>query len=145
MFDGLRIAESDRYQEHLGRQEVIYIDFSRLPENCNSYDAYIRRISDGMKEDLNQAYPERDIDVEKPVWDNLKTILEQEDKKVIFVMDEWDAIFHKDFITERDKKRYALRFQGKIAEEPKVEGRILLVGIGYDRKTKEHICKVEEL
>lgn len=30
----------------------IYIDFSRMPENCVSYDAYINRISRGLKEDL---------------------------------------------------------------------------------------------
>ena len=45
-------------------------------------------------------------------------------------------------IKERD---YALRFQGKAAEKEKYTGRILAVGISYDKETKEHACKVEEL
>lgn len=40
---------------------------------------------------------------------------------------------------------YALRFQGKLGENPQYNGRILAVGISYNRKTKEHSCKVEEL
>ena len=42
-------------------------------------------------------------------------------------------------------KQYALRFKGKLGENPKAAGRILDVGISYDRKTKEHHCKVEDL
>lgn len=42
-------------------------------------------------------------------------------------------------------KNYALRLKGKLGEKPKYTGRILGVGISYDRKTKEHACIVEEL
>ena len=42
-------------------------------------------------------------------------------------------------------RKYALRFQGKLGEKPKYTGRVLAVGISYDRKTKEHFCKVEAL
>ncbi|MCD7738707.1 MAG: ATP-binding protein [Lachnospiraceae bacterium] len=42
-------------------------------------------------------------------------------------------------------KNYALRFQGKIGEQPKTAGRIILVGIGYYRKDKTHRCKIEML
>ena len=42
-------------------------------------------------------------------------------------------------------KNYVLRFKGKLAESPKYTGRILGVGISYNKKTKEHACKVEML
>lgn len=42
-------------------------------------------------------------------------------------------------------KEYALRFQGKMGEPPRYSGRILAVGIGYCKETKEHSCKVEWL
>ena len=42
-------------------------------------------------------------------------------------------------------RNYALKFQGKLGEEPKYTGRILAVGIAYDRKTKKHQCVVEPL
>ncbi|MCD7814407.1 MAG: ATP-binding protein [Lachnospiraceae bacterium] len=40
-------------------------------------------------------------------------------------------------------KKYALKFQGKIGEEPKTTGRIILVGIGYYREDKVHRCRIE--
>lgn len=40
-------------------------------------------------------------------------------------------------------RNYILRFRGKLGEKPKYTGRILLVGINYDRNTKEHTCKIE--
>lgn len=42
-------------------------------------------------------------------------------------------------------RKYALRFQGKIGELPNFMERILTVGIRYDKMTKMHSCKVEEL
>lgn len=42
-------------------------------------------------------------------------------------------------------KKYALKFQGKIGEEPRYTGRVLAVGISYDRIKKEHSCKIEVL
>ena len=40
-------------------------------------------------------------------------------------------------------KKYVLRFKGKLGEEPLYTGRILAVGISYDKKQKKHFCKVE--
>lgn len=36
------------------------------------------------------------------------------------------------------EKNYALRFTGKKAKK------VLLVGIGYDKKNKKHKCKIEQ-
>lgn len=51
----------------------------------------------------------------------------------------------KDAVRQIKERKYALRFQGKLGEKPKYTGRILAVGISYDRKTKEHLCMVEVL
>ena len=39
-------------------------------------------------------------------------------------------------------KNYILRFEGKIGERAKYQGKILGVGISYNKKTKEHGCKI---
>ena len=41
------------------------------------------------------------------------------------------------------QKKYAMKFEGKLGETPKYSGRVLGVGIAYDKKTKVHSCKVE--
>ena len=42
-------------------------------------------------------------------------------------------------------KQYILRFQGKLGETPKYTGKVLGVGISYDKDTKEHKCIIETL
>lgn len=44
-------------------------------------------------------------------------------------------------------RQYALRFIGKFGEEPEYTGRILAVGIAYNKEdeNKRHECKVEVL
>ena len=42
-------------------------------------------------------------------------------------------------------KKYALKFNGKLAEKERYTGRILAVGISYDKQKKKHSCKVEVL
>ncbi|MCD8103882.1 MAG: ATP-binding protein [Lachnospiraceae bacterium] len=40
-------------------------------------------------------------------------------------------------------RKYLLKFQGRMAEKKRHTGRVLLVGIGYSKKKKDHHCKVE--
>ncbi len=47
-------------------------------------------------------------------------------------------------ITQIQQKNYSQRFSGKIGEVPFYTGRILLVGISYNRKEKKHFCKIVE-
>ena len=50
-----------------------------------------------------------------------------------------------DAIMQIKDKKYILRFTGKLGEERKCAGRILAVGISYNKKQKKHACKVEVL
>lgn len=106
LFDQLAISKQEKYRTHLNQHNVIYIDFSRMSENCGSYRSYISRIQNGLKEDIIAEYPDLALDPQKAVWDNLQQIFEKRGEKFIFIMDEWDAIFHKSFIQEADKETY---------------------------------------
>lgn len=108
IFDKLAIAASDGYQEHLNQHNVIYIDFSEVPRDCSSYQQYIERIQNGINQDLAEAYPEFGIDPSGATWDIMTEIFRKTMHKFIFVMDEWDALFHMPFASERDRKEYLL-------------------------------------
>lgn len=56
--------------------------------------------------DLKKAYPEIVTDETEYLVDILQDIYEEKEEKFIFVLDEWDYIFHQDFASETDKKRY---------------------------------------
>lgn len=46
-------------------------------------------------------------------------------------------------IAQIKDRNYILKFRGKMAEKKRHSGRVRLVGIGYDKKEKEHHCKIE--
>ncbi len=106
LFCRLKIAGFAGCRAYLNQWDVIYIDFSRLPRDCNSYESYIRRIQNGINQDLADAYPQYEFTIEGAVWDHLQFIFEQTRTRFIFIIDEWDAIFHKEFIKEEDKKSF---------------------------------------
>lgn len=108
LFDQLEIGKSECYHGHLNQYPVIYIDFSEIPENCVSYREYISRVLEGLKQDLSEAFPGIVMDTGISVWDVLKHVFRKAGKKFVFVIDEWDSIFHMSFITEEDKKAYLL-------------------------------------
>ena len=85
IFDNLLSAGKEDYKNHLNRHNVIFIDFSEMPENCSSYSQYISRILSGLKQDLSNAFPELDIDKEKSVWDILTAVFEKNGQKFIFI------------------------------------------------------------
>lgn len=121
VFDGLDISKKDGYRTHLNQHEVIYIDFSKTPKDCESYQNYIDRIHDGMIADLADAYPDCAIDRGCSVWDALQKIYEYTEKKFLFVMDEWDAVFHMPFISEKNRQEYLLFLKNMLKDQPYVE------------------------
>lgn len=104
----LEISGFQAYQAHLNRHNVIYIDFSNMPENCGTYIQYIERIIHGLKDDLLEEYPDVVSDSGKAVWDILSEIFQKTRQRFIFIMDEWDAVFHMPFITEKEQEQYLL-------------------------------------
>jgi len=48
-------------------------------------------------------------------------------------------------ITQIIERKYALKFEGKLGEKKTHTGRILAVGINYDKKTKIHECEIRVL
>lgn len=106
VFKELKIARMADYQKYLNQYDIIYIDFSRRPRDCKSYGQYIDRIQDGINYDLAEAYPELELDSHRAVWDNLQVVFEKLQCKYLFVMDEWDAPFHMDFVSEDDRRDY---------------------------------------
>ena len=135
LFDTLNISLSEMYRTHLNQHCVVYIDFSRMPQDCSAYAAYIGRISDGLKRDLEGEYPDIDFGFGKDLWDMFQTVFDKTGQNFLFVMDEWDAIFHKDFISEKDRRNYLEFLRNLLKGQAYVE----LAYMAY-RSTRDKIC-----
>ena len=116
VFGHLKIAQNEDYCKHINQYNVFYISCNEVPQNCHSYKQYIQRIENYLLHDLKNAYPEYSISGDIAVWDILNELWENENAEFIFVLDEWDYIFHQDFVSESDKKSY-MRFLSNLLKD----------------------------
>ena len=121
IFDALSISGQENYRSHLNKHNVISIDFSRMPKNCGNYFQYIGRIENGIFEDLMAAYAGCRLDKDDSLWDALQKIYEQTDHKFLFVLDEWDAVFHIPSISRKEQQEYLLFLKCLLKDQPYVE------------------------
>lgn len=156
LFGKLLVGQRMDCMEHLNCHNVIFIDFSRVPRDCNSYGQYIARIQDGINNDLAKVYKELEIDIKAAVWDNLLYIFQDTGDKFIFVIDEWDAVFHMPFISETQQKEYLLFLKNLLKDQVYAElvymtgvlpvakyssGSELNMFLEYDMATSERFSK----
>lgn len=120
VFDSLTISQVDDYRRYKNQYNVIRIDFSKMPRNCDSYTQYIERIEALLIEDVKEAFPQVKINEADAVGDILESIFVQCGEKFIFVLDEWDFIFHRDFINEIDKEKYVAFLSNLLKDRPYV-------------------------
>lgn len=106
IFDGLNIGKSASYQKHLNQHDVIFIDFSNMPWNCDSYQTYINFIGNKVVDDLTAAYPECGINLDNGPWEALDKVFSKLGRRFVFVMDEWDSMFHNDLFTKADHAKF---------------------------------------
>ncbi len=101
LFDGLRISQCDDYLEHLNQYNVIYIDFSQNNDQCSSYDEYISPIKAKLQSDLKSQYH---ITIES--YDHVYDWFYKTNDSFVFILDEWDSIFYKNFMDDKAKGKY---------------------------------------
>ncbi len=120
LFNQTRITTNSEYEAHLNKYNTIFIDFSEMPEDCNSYQQYIQRIRKNLKDDLCVTYKNLNLNPQDAIWDLLRKIFEYSGDRFVFVFDEWDYIFHKSFITDTDKQQYISFLSNLLKDRPYV-------------------------
>ncbi|MBU3878071.1 AAA family ATPase [Faecalicatena sp. AGMB00832] len=116
LFDHLSISDDPTYQEHLNRHNVIYIDFSRMPDTCSSYEDYINYVKDGIREDLEETYG-----LSGRPGVSVSDLLRDSGEFFIFILDEWDAVFYEKFMSREDKTHYLKFIKNLLKDQPYVE------------------------
>lgn len=121
-FNKLHIASHCRFRTHLNKHHVIHIMLNEMPNECTTYAQYISRIIKKLLEDLAREFPDVHIEKGDALWDVFNSIIEYgSGEKFIFVLDEWDFIFHRNFITEVDKAAYIDFLSNLLKDQPYVE------------------------
>ena len=117
LFDDLSIAETSDYHKHRNCHNVIFMDLSRMPDICRDYQDYFAFLLQGIREDLQEAYPE----LKNKNYLSVSQMFKDSGDSFMFIIDEWDSIFYKDFMTEADKNAYLSFLKNLLKDQPYVE------------------------
>lgn len=121
-FDTLKAARQPWYKKHLNQHNVIFISFNETPSMCNCYEEYIKSFIKGLLIDLIKAYPEAEIEKDDDPWYAFKKIYEYcNQEKFIFILDEWDYIYHQRFATDADKDNFTKFLSNLLKDKAYVE------------------------
>jgi hypothetical protein len=121
-FDTLKVSKYPWYRKHLNQHNVIHIVFNGMPDEVATYAQYIGRIKTMLLDDLMITYPSAKIRETDAVWDALTKVYEYcNGEKFIFVLDEWDYIYHQDFVTEADKESFTKFLSNLLKDKAYVE------------------------
>ena len=120
-FQSLSIADAEDYGKYRNQFSVIHISFNELGGMCSSYEEYVGKIERRLVRDLKNEYPEMEIEENADAADVLLELYAaDENARFIFVLDEWDFIFHQNFITEKNKREYLAFLRNLLKDRPYV-------------------------
>lgn len=121
IFQSLSIADAEDYGKYRNQFSVIHISFNELGGMCSSYEEYVGKIERRLVRDLKNEYPEMEIEENADAADVLLELYAaDENARFIFVLDEWDFIFHQNFITEKNKREYLAFLRNLLKDRPYV-------------------------
>ena len=127
IFKNLVVAKQPFYRDHLNKHNVVYMDLSRLPDNCDSYKEFNDILVGQLENDLRKQYPNIfNEDYSRTnkcssIWDMFFAVNLEENESFIFIIDEWDAIFQTGFLKEDDKLKYLTFLKCLLKDQPYVE------------------------
>lgn len=121
-FARLNASRYEWYKKHLNQHNVIRITFSEMPDGITGFDQYISRVTRLLLTDLKKAYPDAAIENDDAVWDALTKIYEYcDDETFVFILDEWDYIYHQKFVSQEDKDAFTKFLSILLKDQPYVE------------------------
>lgn len=117
LFSDKKIVKNTESMAHLNQHNVIFISLNEMPHRCKCYDEYIDSIEDCLTDDLLEAYPA----LASKRFPSLSKMLAATGEKFIFILDEWDSIFYKHFMTAENKENYLHFLENLLKGQPYVE------------------------
>ncbi|MCQ2192849.1 MAG: ATP-binding protein [Paludibacteraceae bacterium] len=130
LFKDLQIASDDSYQEYLNKFPVIYIDITEFLTDGTPHKDIVKHLQQSVIEDLNETFGEC-YDKNEPLMKVLRKYVVKTGKKLIFLIDEWDALC-REYEGEADlMEEYVelLRSLFKSSSTPEVFSLVYMTGI----------------
>ena len=108
LFKNYEIYTTKDYREHMNKYNVIYLDIAGIISKMNTNGIPIKNVAGRIKEVINQeirlSFP--DIPRYDDASDAILACVADENKKFIFIIDEWDAVIREATNDRETQKLY---------------------------------------
>ncbi len=109
IFGQFKLAQSDDYEKHLNKYNVISLNIQEFLSRSKSMDEMLGRISKLVMRDIKKVYPYVDYFDDNELSQSMSDIYDETNDKFIVIIDEWDCIF-REYKNDKDAHRQYLDF-----------------------------------
>lgn len=137
LFRDKAIANADDYLERLNQYHVICLDITTFISEVRKHDSCSLReiphmIEKALIKDLAFLYPDSRRDEAENLGESLLRLVEQTGRKIVFVIDEWDALIREARMDKETQSAYLNLLRGwfkNLNFTPKVVAAAYMTGI----------------
>ena len=106
LFNHYKIANSENYEKHLNKYNVIALNIQSFLSVVNSVEELIDYIQVEILEELKEVYADKIPQREKFLSMALDKLYSKTGESFVFIIDEWDCILREKNYTSEDHKKY---------------------------------------
>ena len=108
LFDSSIIANDDTYEEHINKYHVINLDITGFISESKKKGESLRdvpvKISEAVKREVMGSFT--DIGINDTINDALMSMVNKTGTRIVFIIDEWDAVIRESGRDDEAKERY---------------------------------------
>ncbi|MDD6827765.1 MAG: AAA family ATPase, partial [Oscillospiraceae bacterium] len=106
MFSSLKISESDSFEKHLNRYDVIRINMQEFLNKAGNTEQMTDLISKAVGRDIFRKYPDVDYFDKSVLSYVLDDVFSEYNISFVIIIDEWDCVLRDSRIDSDDQKKY---------------------------------------
>ena len=106
MFSSLKISESDSFEKHLNRYDVIRINMQEFLNKAGNTEQMTDLISKAVGRDIFRKYPDVDYFDKSVLSYVLDDVFSEYNISFVIIIDEWDCVLRDSRINSDEQKKY---------------------------------------
>ena len=120
IFNDLKISQTELYQKHINKHNVIHIDVQKFLSNSEDIDKMIKLLTQRI---INEIKKEYDVELfdETSLSMSFEDIFAKTGEQFVFIIDEWDCIFREYKEDKEAQEKYLDYLRLLFKEQPYVE------------------------
>ena len=136
IFNDLKISQTELYQKHINKHNVIHIDVQKFLSNSEDIDKMIKLLTQRI---INEIKKEYDVELfdETSLSMSFEDIFAKTGEQFVFIIDEWDCIFREYKEDKEAQEKYLDYLRLLFKEQPYVE-LVYMTGILSIKKYGTH-------